>query len=354
MQQVKDKEQTRIEKLIHSIPKTEIHLHLEGLVSVDTLWYLISRNKLEFDGINTREDLEQQFDFKSLDEFIWFYINILQNAFRTSEDLKCLITDAKTYLSRNNIVYAEIFFAPSKFVQNGLEFAEMMQILHDGAQKLQSEDNIEIKFIIDVSRSYGIENAEQNLALTLEHLNDSIIGIGLGGSESQGPAELFPSVFKKAIDKGLKVVAHAGEDVDSSSIWNSIKFLKAQRIGHGISARDDAKLIEYLQKTGIPLEICPTSNVFTRKFIQRLEDHPIRLFFDSGINVTLNTDDPTLFNIDLVEEYYNMYNYLDFTIEELFQLMKNTLFATFLPQEKKSALWEKTAAAIKRAGYLAP
>ncbi|WP_319559774.1 adenosine deaminase [Marispirochaeta sp.] len=354
MQQVKDKEQTRIEKLIHSIPKTEIHLHLEGLVSVDTLWYLISRNKLEFDGINTREDLEQQFDFKSLDEFIWFYINILQNAFRTSEDLKCLITDAKTYLSRNNIVYAEIFFAPSKFVQNGLEFAEMMQILHDGAQKLQSEDNIEIKFIIDVSRSYGIENAEQNLALTLEHLNDSIIGIGLGGSESQGPAELFPSVFKKAIDKGLKVVAHAGEDVDSSSIWNSIKFLKAQRIGHGISARDDAKLIEYLQKTGIPLEICPTSNVFTRKFIQRLEDHPIRLFFDSGINVTLNTDDPTLFNIDLVEEYYNMYNHLDFTIEELFQLMKNTLFATFLPQEKKSALWEKTVAAIKRAGYLAP
>ncbi|ORC34604.1 adenosine deaminase [Marispirochaeta aestuarii] len=354
MQQVKDKERTRIEKLIRSIPKTEIHLHLEGLVSVDTLWYLINHNKLEFDGINTRQDLERQFNFNNLDEFIWFFINVLQNTFKTSEDLKCLISDAKSYLSRNNIVYAEIFFAPSKFLQNGLDFGEMMGILHEGAQKIKLEDNIEIKFIIDVSRTYGVENAEQNLALILENFNDSIIGIGLGGSESQGPAEQFATVFEKARKKGLKVVAHAGEDVDASSIWNSLKRLKAQRIGHGISAKDDPKLIEYLRKTWIPLEICPTSNVFTRKYVQRLQDHPIRLFFDSGVNVTLNTDDPTLFNIELVEEYYNLYHYLDFTLEELFQIMKNTLFATFLPDEKKEALWEKTATAIKRSGYLAP
>lgn len=354
MQQVKDKERTRIEKLIRSIPKTEIHLHLEGLVSVDSLWYLINHNKLELAEINTRQDLERQFNFSNLDEFIWFFINVLQNAFKSSDDLKCLITDAKSYLSRNNIVYAEIFFAPSKFLQNGLDFAEMMGILHEGAQRLKTEDNIEIKYIIDVSRTYGVENAEQNLALILDNLNDSIIGIGLGGAESQGPAEIFSSVFKKAKAKGLKVVAHAGEDVDASSIWNSINLLKAQRIGHGISAKDDPELIEYLKKTRIPLEICPTSNVFTRKYIQRLEDHPIRQFYDNGINVTLNTDDPTLFNIELVEEYYNLYHYMDFTLEELFQIMKNTLFATFLPDEKKETLWKKTATAIKRAGYLAP
>ena len=171
--------------------------------------------------------------------------------------------------------------------------------------------------------------------MTLKHKTDSIIGIGLGGSESQGPAEEFAGVFKKAVAAGLQVVAHAGEDVDSRSIWNTLKLLKATRIGHGISAAADTRLMRYLAEKQIPLEICPTSNIFTQKYVQRMEDHPIRDFFDKGINVTLNTDDPTLFGIDLVEEYYNLYQDLDFTLEELFQVMKNTVFASFMTGLRK-------------------
>ena len=354
MQQVKNKDKIDIEKLIRNIPKTEIHLHLEGLASVDTLWNLLQEYKIEVEGISSRSDLVKKFKFNSLDEFIWFFINVLQNAFRQAKDLNWLIKDAQDYLTRNNIVYAEIFFAPSKFLQNGLDFNEMMDILDNGAKKILKESNIEIKYIIDVSRSYGVENAEANLQLTLAHKKDSIIGIGLGGSENQGPAEEFRSVFKKAIKAGLKVVAHAGEDIDSSSIWNSIKYLKAERIGHGISAKDDPRLMKYLAKTAIPLEICPTSNVFTRKYVQSIETHPIRLFFDKKINVTLNTDDPTLFGIELVEEYCNLFNYLDFSLDELFQIIKNTLFSSFLSQERKEKIWQLTADAIQNAGYSAP
>ena len=257
MQQVKKRERTRIEKLIRTIPKAEIHLHLEGLASVDTLWQLLRANKISVDGITSRKDLVERFKIKSLDEFIWLFINILQNAFRSSEDLDYLIRDAEEYLKRNNIPYAEIFFAPSKFVQNGLEFGTMMKVLDDGAQKLKKNASLEIKYIIDVSRSYGVENAEKNLALTLKHKTDSIIGIGLGGSESQGPAEDFAGVFKKAVAEGLQVVAHAGEDVDSSSIWNTLKLLKATRIGHGISAAADTKLMRYLAEKQIPWKSAP-------------------------------------------------------------------------------------------------
>ena len=354
MQQVNEEERKRIEQLIRSIPKAEIHLHLEGVASVDTHWQLLKTNKITVEGINSRDDLVERFKIKSLDEFIWLFINILQNAFRSSKDLEWLIKDAHAYLSRNNIPYAEIFFAPSKFIQNGLEFGAMMKILEDGARRLKKEAGIEIKYIIDVSRSYGVENAEKNLALTLKHLNDSIIGIGLGGAESQGAAKDFSAVFKKATAGGLKVVAHAGEDQDSSSIWNTLKYLKATRIGHGISAVDDKKLMKYLAEKHIPLELCPTSNLFTRKYVQRMEDHPIRTFFDKKINVTLNTDDPTLFGIELVGEYLNLYQYLDFSLDELFQIIKNTIYSTFLDTPAKDALWARSAKAIREAGYTAP
>lgn len=354
MQQVNQRERTRIEKLIKSIPKAEIHLHLEGVASVDTLWRLIKLHKLKVDGVSSRKDLVERFKIKSLDEFIWLFINILQNAFRNAEDLELLIDDLQKYLLRNTITYAEIFFAPSKFLQNGLDFAQMMGILERGAARLKREAGLEIKFIIDVSRSYGLENAQKNLELTLAHLNNSIIGIGLGGSESQGPAEEFTSVFEKARKAGLQVVAHAGEDVDSRSIWNTLKFLKASRIGHGISAIEDEKLMKLLKEKRIPLEICPTSNIFTQKYVKSLEAHPIRPFYDRGINVTLNTDDPTLFGIELIGEYYNLYEYLDFNLEELFQIMKNTVFASFMDNNAKELFWDNAAKVITAAGYVAP
>ncbi len=354
MQQVNQKERTRIEKLIKSIPKAEIHLHLEGVASVDTLWRLIKLHKLQIDGVSSRKDLVERFKIKSLDEFIWLFINILQNAFRNAEDLEFLIDDVEKYLLRNNIPYAEIFFAPSKFIQNGLDFAQMMKILESGAARLKREADLEIKFIIDVSRTNGLANAQNNLDLTLAHRNDSIIGIGLGGAESQGPAEEFQSVFEKARKAGLQVVAHAGEDVDSRSIWNTLKLLKATRIGHGISAIEDEKLLKLLKEKQIPLEICPTSNVFTQKYVKRLEDHPIRPFFDRGINVTLNTDDPTLFSIELVGEYYNLYEHLDFNLEELFQIMKNTVYSSFMDDKAKDLFWSNAAKVISAAGYVAP
>ncbi len=327
--------------LLYKIPKAEIHLHLEGLASVDTIWRLKLKHDLELPGIKSKEDLINRFNVKGLNDFIDLFINVIQNCFRSEDDILLLIEDAKNYLERNNIVYAEIFFAPSKFVHNGFSFEKMVNILDKGSQRIAEESGRTVRFLIDVSRSFGPENAMRNLELSLTHKHPSIIGIGLGGAENQGPAQEYADVFSKARSEGLHVVAHAGEDVGSESIWRAIEDLKSDRIGHGISAMYDEKLMSLLAERQIPLEICPMSNIFTGKYVTSYEEHPIRLFFDRGIVVTVNTDDPTIFGAELIDEYMNLLRHGIFTFAEVLQIIKNTIYAGFLDEDHKQSIWDE-------------
>jgi len=335
-------------QLINDIPKAEIHLHLEGLISVDTIWKLVQENDLDFEGSDSKENIKKRFNVKSLDEFINLFLSVIQASFKKEQDIIHLITDAQNYLVRNNIVYTEIFFAPSKFIQSGFSFSHMADILEAGAKKLYEESNITVKYLIDVSRTFGLENAENNLSLLLENQRSSIIGIGLGGSESSGPAKEFQSVFERAIENNLKVVAHAGEDVGPESIWDSLNLLKAERIGHGISAIQDQKLIDFLKDKQIPLEICPTSNLFTRKYVSSIDEHPIKEFYNQGLNVTLNSDDPTLFSSDLVDEYNLLFENGIFSEKEILDIMKNTVFSSFADKKQKKAIWKSAEKLIKK------
>lgn len=334
------REQKKFKTLLTQIPKTEIHLHLEGLASVDTIWQLMSEHHIPVNGVKSKADLQGKFQIKSLDEFIALYIDVIQNCFQENKDFDYLIEDARSYLKRNNVTYAEIFFAPTKFILNGFSFASMVEKLEAGARSL-AENDVTVRYLIDVSRSYGTENAMKNLDLTLASKSDIIIGIGLGGAELHGPARDYRKVFEKAVANGLKVVAHAGEDVGPESIWDTLKLLKVDRIGHGISAIEDEKLMSYLAEKQIPLEVCPTSNLFTRKYATSLKNHPIRAFYDHGMNVTVNTDDPALFDVDLVDEYMKLFTSDIFSAAEILRLVKNGIYATFLPMKKKDDLWRR-------------
>jgi adenosine deaminase len=178
----------------------------------------------------------------------------------------------------------------------------------------------------------------RNLELTLAHKSPVVIGIGLGGAESSGPAKDFAEVFQRAAEAGLRVVAHAGEDVGPYSIWDALNLLRAERIGHGISALEDEELMEYLAIHAIPLEICPTSNLFTRKYVTRIEQHPARAFFDKNLFVTINSDDPALFSTSLTDEYMLLYKSGLFSRDEIVRLIKNNINAAFLPDDRKRAL----------------
>ena len=161
----------------------------------------------------------------------------------------------------------------------------------------------------------------------------------------KGPAKDFERVFAKARKAGLHVVAHAGEDVESWSIKDALHLLKAERIGHGITAAQDAELVKEMAKTQVPFEICPTSNTFTKKIVSRIEDHPIRALYDAGCFVTVNTDDPAFFGVSLIDEYWNLYSKLNFTLDEIKTIILNGFKASFISDSAK----KKYTSAVNKA-----
>ncbi len=321
------------------IPKAELHLHIEAVISIETICRFYARRNPELDEASVKKEISRLFKYKDLNGFIQAYLKV-QDLYDSVDDFDCIFEDLKNYIVRNGIAYAEVFAAPSAFIKKGFNFSDMVANYQKNIRKIKEEIGVDIRILIDVSRTFGAENSEKNLQLLLSNRIPEIIGIGLGGSEQKGPAKLFGNVFEKARKNGLFTVAHAGEDVGPESVWDSIQILHASRIGHGISSIQDSALVETLAKQKIPLEICPTSNVFTKRFVKRLSDHPARTLFLKGVAVTINTDDPLFFNVELLDEYWNAYSKMDFTKTELKQVILNSFNFSFLPDNEKARFCE--------------
>ncbi|MBQ9207095.1 MAG: adenosine deaminase [Treponema sp.] len=338
-----------------TIPKAELHLHLEAVISKGTIRRFYLRRHPELTSEQADAEIQTNlFSYSDLDGFIKSFIEI-QNLYDSPADFDYVFADLRDYLVRNGIVYAEVFVAPSAFIKKGFAFSELVEIFHRNIEKIKKETGITVRLLVDVSRTFGAENAEQNLQLVLENRSSDIIGIGLGGSEIKGPANLFGDVFKKARDNGLATVAHAGEDVGPESVWDTIDILHASRIGHGISSVQDERLMQTLAERKIPLEICITSNVFTKRYVKQISSHPVHTFFDKGIIITLNSDDPLFFGSELLNEYWNAYSELKFSLEELKQIVQNSFTASFMTEsEKKKFLSDVDSAWKKRKAESVP
>ena len=243
--------------------------------------------------------------------------------------------DLATYIEKNNITHCETFFSPTSHIRKGWTFDKLSEIIKDGVESIQNKTGCTLRVIVDVSRSFGVENAQSNLDAVIKAQNPYIIGIGLGGDEEKGPARDYQSVFENAEKAGLHRVVHAGETVDSWSMKDAINLLHAERIGHGISAAYDPEFMKELAASQIPLEVSPTSNTYTRKYAQKLRKHQIKALIQNGINVTLNTDDPTFFKVSLIDEYWNIHKALHIGMDEIKQIIKNGFKAAFISQEEK-------------------
>lgn len=329
-------------KKLKKIPKSEIHLHSEAVVDRKTVSRILSRKEPEFKDM---KNVDKFFSYNSLNEFIEAFLKV-QNSYEEISDFSELFNCIKDYMLSNGIVYTELYFSPSMFLNNGWQFEDIINKFVKKIKKLKKKYKLTAKIIVDVSRTFGKENAMKNLDKVIEY-NDrkNIIGIGLGGSELNGPAKEFREVFQKAKLYGFHRVAHAGEDDGPNSIWDALKLLDAERIGHGIAAVEDKELVKYLADNKIPLEVCPTSNVFTKRFVKKIEDHPIKYFYDSGIMVTLNTDDPAFFNINILDEYWNLYSKLGFSLGDILKVLINGFNASFAPDKLKKRFVKKAVKA---------
>lgn len=330
-----------IYQFLKLLPKTEIHLHLEACINRETLKKLLRKNDIEYN----EKEFEEKFNFKDLNGFIQLFF-FIQSAIKEPEDFSYLVESLAEYMRADNIIYAEVFLAPTRFIQNGLDFNEIMESIIEKIHEVKKDYGIEIAILVDVSRTFGVDNAMANLAKVLRLKYDEVIGIGLGGAELMGPAKDYEPVFRKARESGLHCVAHSGEDDGPWSIWDSLKILQAERIGHGTSAIQDPELLKYIKEQKIPIEICLTSNLFTGKYVRKEENHPVRYYYDLGIITSINTDDPEIFNVSLTDEYYKLFKHLDFTVDEIIDLLKKGVHSSFYP--KKDKLWKKMESDISK------
>lgn len=321
-------------KFFKDIPKAELHIHIEAVMSRETIKKLyLKKNGVEFSD----EEIKKLFSYSDLNGFIAAFLKV-QDLFTEVSDFDLIFEDLKNYLIRNGVVHCEAFFAPSAFIKKGFDYAEMTKNFEKNLKKIKEETGITVWLLGDVSRTFGLENAENNYKMFKAHPFEGFIGIGLGGAEQKGPCKDFGPVFEKALADKYHAVAHAGEDVGPESIWDALRICHAQRIGHGISSVQDPELVKYVRENKIPIEVCPTSNVFTKKYVKKMTEHPVREMFEKGIPVTIATDDPIFFGAELLDEYWNLYSKLNFSKADMKQIILNSFEDSFLPGEEKERM----------------
>ena len=302
---------------IDGLPKVELHLHLEGAIPLPALWRLIRKYGGD-DDVSTMDELRQRLTYKDFPDFISAWI--WKNGFiRSYEDFTFIAEAVAWDLAAQNIRYAEVFFSPTRFLDQGLEPQGLAQAIRKGLDKVPAT---EVWLIADLVRDHGPEQARDTLAKVREVMDCGIIGIGIGGSEHLYPPEPFAPVYEAARALGLRTSAHAGEAAGPESIRGAVEALKVDRIGHGITAIQDEGVMALLVDRQVPIELCPLSNVATGS-LAAIEDHPIRAFWDAGLMLTVNTDDPGMFHNSLADEYTTLHEKFGFTAPEIRTLILN-------------------------------
>jgi len=314
------------------VPKIELHLHLEGAIPHSALWELVCK----YGGDPSVPDLaalEQRFTYRDFTQFLdtWRWKN---QFLRDYADFCFAAAAVARDLARQNIRYAEVFFSPSDFACHGLKTQELTAAIRAG---LSQVPDVEVALVADLVRDSGPEHAAITLAEVNEVRDLGVVGIGIGGSEHRFPPEPFAGLYEQARRLGLHTSAHAGEAAGPASIWGAIRSLHVDRIGHGTRAGEDDRLVDYLAKTGIPLEVCPLSNVRTG-VVKRLEEHPVRAYYRRGIAVTINTDDPQMFGNSLAEEYRLLEKQLGFSRDETRALILQGIRASWLSDDRKERM----------------
>ena len=316
---------------IRALPKVELHVHTLGSLQPDTLLSIIREDGIDT-PYNTVEDIVQRFQYTDFIHFLEVYMEIV-GYISDERHFEHITFDMLKKCSECNTRYVEASFSPRDHLQHDLEFSKMVDAINKGINRARETFDIETNIRIDLCRSSTQEETMEVLDL-IEKKPLNIVSVDIGGDEANFPPAPFAEAFERAREMGLHLVAHAGEAAGPQSIWDAIELLKVERIGHGVTACDDPKLIEVLREKRIGIEMNPVSNVRTG-VVESIQDHPIREFYDKGLLVTVNSDDPSLFHTDLNNEFIQIHKHLGFSIQELFQLSMNGIETAFIDEAMK-------------------
>lgn len=321
-----------------ALPKAELHVHLEGAIPLDALWELIGKYGGDA-AVASPAALRRRLAYADFPAFIeaWLWKN---GYLRDYDDFTFIAEAMARALLEQNIRYAETFFSPSRFAAAGLTPQGLAEAIRRGLDKVEG---VEVWLIADLVRDLGPQCAARTLAAADEAREFGIVGIGMGGSEHRFPPAPFAAVYEDARRRGFRTGAHAGEAAGADSVRGVVEALQVDRVGHATRAEEDPAVVALLKRRGVAIESCPLSNVATG-VVANLAAHPVRRYFDAGLILTINTDDPGMFHNTLGEEYAQLIAVHGFTPEEIRTLILNALDAAWRPPRAGPSLRESFTA----------
>lgn len=329
---------------LRGLPKAELHLHLEGSITPETLVELSARNDAQPLSLADARAVYTYSDFPS---FLMSFKAVTERL-HTPEDYETITYNMVRELAAQGVCHAEVYLSIGiLYWQGRLDADAVMAAVERGRLRAEREFGVTVLWIIDAVRHFGLDACARvfTKAAELRGLYPSVVGIGIGGDEARGPAQEFRALYAEAKAAGLHLTAHAGESTGPQSVWAAIN-IGAERIGHALTAVEDPELLEVLAQKQIPLELNVTSNLRTSCCPSLLE-HPVRHYFEEGLMITLNSDDPPFFGANLLDEYVLVQREFELSLEQMRELAANSFEASFLPPDRKLAM----LAAVESYGY---
>ncbi len=327
-------------QFIAGLPKAELHVHHVGSASPRIVAELAARHPAA--GVPAdAQKLAEYFTFRDFGHFIEVYLSVV-DLIKDAEDVRTLTYEIARDMTAQQIRYAELTVTPYSSVRRGIAAEAFLEAIEDARLAAERELGIVLRWSFDIPGEAGLPSAAETARIATELTPDGLVSFGLGGPEVGVPRPQFAPYFDAARAIGLHSVPHAGETTGPDTIWDAIRLLGAERIGHGISATQDPDLLAYLAEHRIPLEVCPTSNIATRA-VSELSRHPLPDLVRAGVLVTINSDDPPMFSTDLNTEYAIAAELLELDRAGVAALAGNAVTASFAPAAVKTALLAEIA-----------
>lgn len=323
------------EELIAALPKAELHIHLEGSVQPATLLTLAQRNNVDL-GISDEAGLRELYRFRDFLHFLNLFGDIT-TVLRKPEDFQLITEELGQQAAQQNVRYLEVTCSiATHCIRKDLPFNEVMDALATGAARVKQISGVEMRFIFDHVRNFPVEECQQVAEWCIQGRKRGVVALGLGGLETGNPASRFAEIIRWVQSQGVTFIPHAGEAVGPEGIWDALQF-NPPRLGHGIRAAEDPALVAYLRENGVVLEVCPTSNICTG-CTPAWDDHPLRTLWDADVPLTINSDDPPLFNTTLLDEYRVAVTRFNFTPSDFARANLTAIRASLLPLEERQRL----------------
>jgi adenosine deaminase len=332
---------------LRQLPKAELHCHLDGSVRPSTLLDLAREARVQMPK-HTPEELAEFMrvdDARTLEDYLRRF-DVTVSVMQTEEALERIAYELAEDASEDGVRYIEVRNAPILNVVRGLTLVQAIEAPLRGLRRAEKEFGIIGRFIVCALRHYTPEDSLAMAQLAVEFKNEGVVAFDLAGGEKGNPAARHVEAFRYAREHNLAVTVHAGEGDGAESVREAVHICGANRIGHGTRLIEDPELTQYVNDRRIALEICLTSNVQTR-VADSYEAHPLREYFDRGLNVTLNTDNRLMSGTTLTDEYVHAAEHLGFTVDELAGIALNGFESAFLPWEERVMLIEEASDRIE-------